>query len=51
MIQGARGWCTGMTQGDGMRRAVGGGRGVQDGGLMYTPGGFKSVYGKTNTIL
>ena len=28
----------------------GGGRGLQDGELMYTHGGFKSVYGKTNTI-
>ena len=27
----------------------GGGRGVQD--HMYTHGGFKSMYGKTNTIL
>ena len=24
----------------------GGGRGVQDGEHMYTPGGFKSMYGK-----
>ena len=29
----------------------GGGRGVQDGKHMYTHGGFKSMYGKTNTIL
>ena len=29
----------------------GGGRGVQDGEHMYTHGGFKSMYGKTNTIL
>ena len=27
------------------------GRGVQDGEHVYTHGGFKSVYGKTNTIL
>ena len=27
------------------------GRGVQDGGHMYTHGGFKSIYGKTNTML
>ena len=27
------------------------GRGVQDGGHMYTRGGFMSMYGKTNTIL
>ena len=29
----------------------GGGRGVQDGEYMYTHGEFKSMYGKTNTIL
>ena len=29
----------------------GGGRGVQDGEHMYTHGGFKSMYGKTNIIL
>ena len=29
----------------------GGGRRVQDGKHMYTHGGFKSMYGKTNTIL
>ena len=29
----------------------GGGTGVQDGEHMYTNGRFKSVYGKTNTIL
>ena len=29
----------------------GGGRGVQDGELIYTHGGFMSMYGKTNTIL
>ena len=27
------------------------GRGVQDGEHMYIHGGFKSMYGKTNTIL
>ena len=27
------------------------GRGVQDGEHMYTHGGFKSIYGKTNTML
>ena len=30
---------------------VGGGRGVQDREHMYTRGGFRSMYGKTNTIL
>ena len=49
MIQGARGWCTGMTQRDGMGREVGGEG--QDGEHMYTCGGFMSMYGKTNTIL
>ena len=29
----------------------GGGRGFQDGEYTYTHGGFKSVYGKTNTML
>ena len=29
----------------------GSGRGVQDGEHMYTHGGFKSMYDKTNTIL
>ena len=29
----------------------GGGRGVQDGGHVYTRGGFMLMYGKTNTIL
>ena len=29
----------------------GGGRGAQDGEHMYTHGGFKSAYGKTNTVL
>ena len=29
----------------------GGGRGIQDGEHMYSHGGFKSMYGKTNTIL
>ena len=29
----------------------GGGRGVQDGEHMYTHGRFKSMYGKTNTVL
>ena len=29
----------------------GGGKGVQDGRHMYTHGGFKSMYGKTNTVL
>ena len=45
MIQGAWGWCTGMTQRDGM------GREVQDGEHMYIHGGVKSMYGKTNMML
>ena len=48
MRQGAQGWCTGMTQRDGMGREVGGGSGW---GHMYTHGGFMSMYGKTTTIL
>ena len=45
--------CSGLVHWDdpGGWDAEGSGRGVQDGGLMYTPGGFKSVYGKINTIL
>ena len=49
MIQDAWGWCTGMTQRDGM--GEGGGSGVQDGEHVYTRGGFMLMYGKTNTIL
>jgi len=49
MRQDAQGWCTEMTQRDGMGREVGGG--VQDGEHMYSHGGFMSVYGKTTTIL
>ena len=49
MIQDAWGWCTGMTQRDGMGRELG--VGVQDGEHMYTHGRFKSMYGKTNTML
>ena len=48
-IQDAWGWCTGMIQRDDMEWEVGGG--VQDWELMYTRGGFMSMYGKTNTVL
>ena len=48
-IQDAWGWCTGMTQRDGMGREVEGG--VQDGEHMYIHGGFMLLYGKTHTIL
>ena len=41
----AWGWCTGMTQRDGM------GRGVQDWEHVYTHGRFMLMYGKNNTIL
>ena len=44
-IQDAWGWCTGMTQRDGM------GREVQDWEHVYTRGRFMLMYGKTNTIL
>ena len=47
-MQDARGWCTGMTQSDGMGRDV---AGVQDGEHVYTRGGFMLMHGKTNTIL
>ena len=40
----ARGWCTGMTQRDGM------GRLVHDGEHVYTRGGFMMMYGKTNIV-
>ena len=45
MIQDAQGWCSGMTQRDGMEREV------QDGEDVYTHGGFMLMYGKTNTKL
>ena len=48
-IQDAWGWCTGMTQRDGMGREVGGG--VQDWEHVYTRGRFMLIYGKSNTIL
>ena len=48
-IQEAWGWCTGMTQRDGMKREVGGG--VQDWEHVNTHGGFMLMYSKTNTIL
>ena len=48
MTQDAQGWCTGMTQRDGMGREEGG---VQVGEHVYTRGGFMLMYGKTNTIL
>ena len=46
---GCLGWCTGMTQRDGMGREVG--EGVQDREHVYTHGGFMLVDDKTNTIL
>ena len=48
MRQGARGWCTEMTERDGMGREVGGGFRM---GHMYPHGWFTSLYGKTTTIL
>ena len=46
----AQGWCTGMTQRDGVGREVGEQDG--DGEHMHTCGGFMSVYGKIhyNTV-
>ena len=45
--------CSGMVHWDDPEGwyGEGAGRGVQDGEHMYTSGGFKSMYGKTNTIL
>ena len=45
--------CSGLVQWDNPEGwdGDGGGMGVQDGEHMYTHGGFKSTYGKTNTIL
>ena len=45
--------CLGLVHGDDPEGwcGVGGGRGVQDWELVYTHGGFMSVYGKTNTVL
>ena len=45
--------CSGLVHWDDPERRYGegGGRGVQDGELMYTRGGFMSMYGKTNTVL
>ena len=49
MIQDAWGWCTGMTQRDGMGREVG--VGGQDEEHVYIRGRFMLMYGKINTIL
>ena len=46
MRQGAQGWCTGMTQRDGMGREVGGG--LRMGNTCITHGRFKSMYDKTS---
>ena len=45
--------CSGLVHWDDPegRDGEGGGMGVQDGEDMYTHGGFKSMYGKTTTIL
>ena len=45
--------CLGLVHWDDPERWYGerGGRGVQDWELMYTHGGFMSMYGKTNTVL
>ena len=45
--------CSGLVHWDDPegRDGDGGGRGVQDGEHRYTNGRFKSMYGKTNTIL
>ena len=45
--------CLGLVQWDDPEGwdGEGGGTGLQDGEYMYTHGRFKSMYGKTNTIL
>ena len=45
--------CSGLVHWDDLEGwdGEGGGRGVQDGGYMYTCGGFMSMYGKINIIL
>ena len=45
--------CSGLVHWDDPvgRDGEGGGRGIQDGELMYTRGGFMSMYGKTTKIL
>ena len=45
--------CLGLVHGDDPERRCGegGGRGVHVWERMYTRGGFKSMYGKTNTVL
>ena len=45
--------CLGLVHWDDPKRwfREGGARGVQDWELMYTHGGFMSIYGKTNTVL
>ena len=45
--------CLGLVYGDDPERCYGveGGRGVHVWELMYTRGGFMSMYGKTNTVL
>ena len=45
--------CSGLVHWDDPEECDGEGvrRGVQDGEHMYTHGGFKSMYGKTNTML
>ena len=48
MIQGAQGWCTGMTQRDGMGRELGGGSGW---GAHVHPWQIHVNVWQTNTIL
>ena len=45
--------CSGLVHWDDLEGwyGEGGGRGVQDGEHIYTPGRFMLMYGKTNTIL
>ena len=45
--------CLGLVHGDDLEEwcVVGGGRGIHVWELVYTRGGFMSIYGKTNTLL
>ena len=45
--------CSGLVHGDDPEGSCGegGGKGVHVWDHMYTRGGFKSMYGKTNTVL
>ena len=51
MIQGAQGWCTGMTLREGMGREVGGGGGFKMGNTCTTMADSCECMAKTTTVL